>query len=197
MSQNGYDPRSQAKRMRGEGASYQAIAQALGVGSATVYSWLNPAYAERQRAMSLAAKRRRKTACPDCGVLVGYEYPGEPCADCKLEAEYGERNRRIVAAWNAGEDAAVIACREGMSETAVRTDISNWQLNGKYEVNRRTRRPREDWGYIQRAWNVDGETAAQIAAALDTTDRNVYMMIAHMRRAGLHVARRQRRKVPA
>jgi transposase len=186
------DRRKKAATLRERGLSYREIADMLGIGYATVYCWLNPGYADRQRAGSRKAKRVRKTACSRCGALVSYDRAGELCAACKHDERYGERNQRILKAWRAGELTRSIAEREGLSTTTLLSLLDHWRQHGTYEdVPLRTRRRREAWDYIQRRWNEDGATGPEIAAELGTTGANVTEMIAGMRRAGIYVERRR------
>ena len=180
--------REQAAALRERGMGYREIAAELGVGTSTVYAWLNPSYAEQQRAASRAAKRRRQTTCPRCGQLVSYERPGEICAGCRYEARYGERNRRIFEAWELGEPTKTIASREGITETAVLSLVDLWRAPLGLSLRRRVHR--EAWDHIARRWNDDGWTAAQIACELETSEQNVAMMITSMRRVGIDVVHR-------
>ena len=64
--------RGRASELRAQGLSYKAIARELGLPPTTVFSWLNPVYAERARMMSRAAKARRTGTCVDCGAPTRY-----------------------------------------------------------------------------------------------------------------------------
>lgn len=153
---------------------------------------------ERDRAWSLAWKQRQKTPCPNCGASVDYTRSGELCVECKHEADYGERNRRIVEAWNRGENTAQIAEREGMTQGAVLASIDVWRrVQGRDDIARRRRRHHEAWDYIQRRWNDDGATLAELAVELETSVANVGMMIKSMRDAGVDVKRRLPRRSAA
>jgi transposase len=75
-----------AQALRREGLTYKAIAEQLGSTKGIIYRWLNPAFAERQRANSRALKRRYAGTCETCGAKTsGRNGPGAAapvCANC-------------------------------------------------------------------------------------------------------------------
>lgn len=65
--------RLQARRLRQDGQTYEAIGETLGgIPRNTIYRWLNPGYAEANRLNSRKAKQRRTGTCEDCGKETRY-----------------------------------------------------------------------------------------------------------------------------
>lgn len=79
-----------AQTLRASGLSYSKIAARIGVSTQTVYRWLNPEYAERQRAVCRANKERYRGTCESCGAQTsGCNGPGTAaklCRACYIEA---------------------------------------------------------------------------------------------------------------
>lgn len=64
--------REQVMALRRSGVSCRRIASETGVSYSTVYRWLHPDYAERQRHLSREAKMRRTGRCVNCGATTRY-----------------------------------------------------------------------------------------------------------------------------
>lgn len=88
----------QARELREDGLTYDAIGRRLGVGKTTVWRWLNPEAAKAENANRRPAQRayeRAKRAKRACGALLGpgSAYPSHArtrCAACH-RAEEAER----------------------------------------------------------------------------------------------------------
>lgn len=179
-------PRERARRLRERGRTYPQIADELGVSMPTAYRWLNPDYEERQRERSRAWKERHRSPCASCGKPKAVDRRDEElCRDCQHELDFGARNRRIIDAWNAGETAAQIAAREGMTPTAVDSLMNTHRQRGK-PIALHRRRDREAWDHILRR-RLEGATDGEIAAELETSANNVNMMSRSMRAAGIEL----------
>jgi DNA-binding CsgD family transcriptional regulator len=183
----------QAATLRAEGQTYHEIANALGVSTTTVYSWLNPEYAERQRRSSREAKRRRQIArCRDCGSPLAYDrQENDRCGECQVEHDFGDRRDRILAAYNRGERAEEIAAREGMTATAVSSCVVDWRARGRH-VALRIRPDRDKWPEIERLWR-DGKTQREIGREVGLSADLVGSRIQAMRRAGIDLPFRRPR----
>jgi DNA-binding CsgD family transcriptional regulator len=118
------------------------------------------------------------------------------CVDCQYEAEYGERNRRILAAWERGETGKQIAAREGMTEEAVLSWLDHHRRVNGEPIPRHSARRRSRWEAIKRLWN-EGRTGPEIAAELGISEGNVWMTVRYMREAGIDVPPRYERKQAA
>lgn len=75
--------REAVEAMRGQ--PYKRIARDTGVPLTTVKRWLDPEFAQRQRELSSAAKRKRKGSCA-CGASLAYDNSGGVCTRCRNAA---------------------------------------------------------------------------------------------------------------
>ena len=74
----------EARWLEQHGLSRHQIAEFLGVGIGTIYRWLSPEIAERQREQSRRYKKKLTGICIDCGATTPYggkKTPGR-CTDC-------------------------------------------------------------------------------------------------------------------
>ena len=189
---------AQAQRLRNEGLAYREIAKRVGVSFSTAHRWLNPDYAERQRKISREAKKRRQIKdCIDCGAKLAYDRQhNDRCQRCQHEHDYGERNARIFAAWERGEDAPTIAAREGLTSKAVSSLVDHHRrLYGKPLPLHRERN-RHLWDEIEPLWR-EGLTSAEIGERVGLSGHDVQSRVQQMRAAGIDLPHRNRRKVAA
>jgi transposase-like protein len=90
---------AKARELREQGLSYPTLAGTLGVGVATVYRWLNEAYAEHDRAAARNWKRTHKGTCADCGAPTDASngfVTSSRCADCAGVAPKGIDGDEVV-----------------------------------------------------------------------------------------------------
>lgn len=116
-----------AEQLRSQGLTYRDIAALVDTAENTVYCWLNPDYAERNRARSRAWKARNKSAvrehdraydeahkgrCRECGNAVNRRRDGCICMPCR-EDKRDCRARQIERLWAEGRSLKEIAAELG------------------------------------------------------------------------------------
>jgi transposase-like protein len=104
--------KAHARSLRRDGWTLRKIAAFLDVGHTTVLYWTDEHAAERQRAASREAKRRRTGTCSECGALTRYNGHSAPvstlcqrCANRRNGAArrgQGPRQRELLALLAAG-----------------------------------------------------------------------------------------------
>jgi transposase len=123
---------TEARKLRGEGLSYQAVADALGVAGSTVQKWLKPEWAKKSNAKRGPAKRaweaNQRADCPNCGapMQIGSKMPShasERCAEC-VRDEGRSRTIRYIAMRKEGLLNTEIAEREGVRVVVVAAVLS-------------------------------------------------------------------------
>lgn len=132
---------ARAHELRTQHWTYEAIGVELGVSGPTVYRWVVPGAAERDRAMSAAWKAahleenrardranaaKRCVPCEDCD---GPTY-GAVCRDCR-RARRDARWDQIEAMWADGLSMAVISGSLGMSYEHVGVDMAKMRATGR------------------------------------------------------------------
>jgi DNA invertase Pin-like site-specific DNA recombinase len=113
---------AEAKRMREQGLTYQAIGEALGHPTATILKWLKPEWAKEQNRKQNAKRGPAKRAweagiCPTCGGHLAAAKKSKRCGHCEREArrrEARERTERFIAMRKEGLLNVEIAEREGV-----------------------------------------------------------------------------------
>jgi DNA-binding CsgD family transcriptional regulator len=121
------DSRGRARDLRAEGLTYKQIAEETGISQATIYRWLNPDYAERQRAVSRKWKETNKGACVDCGAPTNASrglHAHERCSTCAIEFAKAE------ARWNTPEKCAA-AMREWNDRLGRTPTGTEWRCAGE------------------------------------------------------------------
>lgn len=85
---------AEAARLR-DYMTYAEIAAQLDVAKSTVYRWLNPEFAERDRVKCRAVKERYRGTCATCGAPTnGSNGPGtasDTCGNCSLTRQHDTR----------------------------------------------------------------------------------------------------------
>lgn len=114
---------AEAKRLRGQGATYRATGEALGHPVTTIYNWLNPEYVRRSNVKRGPAKREWEAGtCPQCGGRLASADRSDRCIDCKREAvrrQARERAELFIALRERGLLNNEIAEREGITAGSV------------------------------------------------------------------------------
>lgn len=104
-----------ALALRAEGRSYMSIARELGVGKATVYRWINPAYDEQSRATARAWKARNPGTCEICGASKSHDPHSPRCLGCvAVIADF--RESLVVGMWEDGWTYSEIAAAMGWKD---------------------------------------------------------------------------------
>ena len=137
--------------------SVARIAAHLGVACSTVYYWLNPELAGRQRRSSREAKRRRRPElaeynkrysedhrerCVGCGLRRLYRQArGDLCRAC-IVARKEARWQQIQAMWANGQSILQIANALGISKGHLGVEMvairrAGWDLPYRYHVQRK------------------------------------------------------------
>lgn len=80
--------------------AYKDIAAALGIGTTTVYRWLNPDKAEDDRERARQWKERNRGECVDCGASTNASSgtPSERCLPCSAAHRRYWTREAVVAA---------------------------------------------------------------------------------------------------
>jgi orotate phosphoribosyltransferase-like protein len=119
----------QAKQLRDDGLTYQAIADTLGVGKTTVAYWISDGVAERAQAYTRQWKLEHRVKCADCEERV--ERPATRCMTCRIahdakvaEEAFLARVDAIAALRAEGLGNAEIAARLNYSKQYVANTIS-------------------------------------------------------------------------
>lgn len=118
-----------ARKLYAQGWTKAEIARHLGRPRNTIYSWVDPAYAERRRASandwknkhpgkarasSRKAARKARRTCPSCGNKMGIGSRGKICWDCHVQDQnfiYSDLQRL----WNADVPVEEIARELGFT----------------------------------------------------------------------------------
>jgi DNA-binding CsgD family transcriptional regulator len=112
---------AEARRLRAQGLKYREIAERLGVGTSTVYAWLNPARVrpyrsgrgidpQRARAYDREYYRSHKGTCYRCGGERGRGPRTGPCRACVAD-DVDRRARQIEQWWAEGLTIGEISSR--------------------------------------------------------------------------------------
>lgn len=142
-----------------------------------------------------SARCRRRTEYTnicECGAEIydGSTEPPTVCRECKHEARYGERNRRLVEMWEADEPTWFIAEQLGMSESAVRAWANMARRIHGRDLPLRRHRDRDRWSEIEKLWRK-GLTASEIGERIGLSRNDVSARVHNMRKAGIDMPRRR------
>ena len=157
---------AEARRLRAEGLTLQAIGERLGVSHATVWKWLNPER-HREHVLKQEARPERKAAkrawenehdrgeCP-CGATLGVgarRHGIKVCRDCFDEMRAvgtAMRRERIAEMWARGLKQREIAAEIGTTRPTISVEMSRMRAAG--------------WDLpLRRNWTPDGYERARNA----------------------------------
>lgn len=135
---------AEARRLREDGWTLEAIAQELGYSRKTISGWLDPAIAERQRANNRNWKRKHRRRererrrrerrenrqpCPECGRLMGRGSGGRRCQKC-VDEERAFKTRDLQVRWNRGDTVHDIAEAMGTTPGTVYSLVARARKTG-------------------------------------------------------------------
>jgi hypothetical protein len=137
------DKKAKARKLRDDGYGYAEIAKRIGASQTTVYRWLNPAYAERDRAerrewkadnpkavkaYNRAYNAENRGVCRECGG--DCERHHTLCRGC-FDAYRARRWEKIEGLWNAGHSFSEICAEMGMAKGYLSNDMFRMREAGR------------------------------------------------------------------